>query len=243
MLLDPHIHSEGLGACEIRKMAENGIKKVFSLYFYPIKPLFPQTLIDGFRRLEEFESARCLAFGVELIPGVGIHPRCIPPDYETVLDHLEANDWTLFGEIGLETASEKEVKVFEAQIRIAMAKDIPCVIHTPRAKKRIVTEKTLEILERLSFPPELGVIDHVNFENLDLLLSKDFWIGLTVQTEKLSALEVLRIVEEHGTEKFVVNSDAGFGNENVTAIADVAKLLGKKAEKVCFKNALKFLGV
>lgn len=243
MLLDPHIHSEGLGNCEIRKMAENEIRKVFSLYFYPIKPLFPQTLIDGFRKLEEFEVARCLDFGVEVIPGVGIHPRCIPPDYQTVIDYLDANEWMLFGEIGLETASEKELKVFEAQIRIAIAKDIPCVIHTPRANKRLVTEKTIEILEKLSFPPELGVIDHVNFENLDLLLGKDFWIGLTVQSGKLSAQEVLRILEKYGAEKFLVNSDAGFGNENVTTIADVAKLLGKEAEIVCFKNALKFLGV
>ncbi|MEM0089246.1 MAG: deoxyribonuclease, partial [Archaeoglobaceae archaeon] len=81
------------------------------------------------------------------------------------------------------------------------------------------------------------------FENLDLVLEKDYWIGLTVQLGKLSAQEVANIVEKHGSERFIVNSDSGYGNEFVTAVAEVAKVVAEEAERICLKNAEKFLGV
>jgi predicted metal-dependent TIM-barrel fold hydrolase len=241
MFFDSHVHTEGLGVSELRKMKEAGIERVCSLSFYPIKPHFPQTLIDNFRKMEEFERRRCEALGIEMIPGVGIHPRCIPPNYETVLEHLEAGEWVLFGEIGLENATEEEIDVLTSQLRIAMEKDIPCIIHTPRGNKRAVTEKIIQILEKLSFPAELAVIDHVNYENLDLVVERNYWIGLTVQQGKLLPEDVAEIVKKYGNEKFMVNSDAGYGNEFVNAVAETARLLGKDAGRICFENCRKFL--
>ncbi|MEM0351270.1 MAG: TatD family hydrolase [Archaeoglobaceae archaeon] len=243
MFFDPHVHTEGLGVTELRKMKESGIEKLCTLSFYPIKPIFPQTLIDGFRKLEEFEVRRCKILGIDAIPGIGIHPRCIPSNYRIVLEHLEAGDWNLFGEIGLENASDEEREVFISQLKIAMEKDIPCVIHTPRGNKRVITQKILEILEEINFPPELAVIDHVNFENLEFVVGKEYWIGLTVQLGKLEPKDVVEIVEKFGSEKFILNSDSGYGNEFVNAVAETAKLLGNEAEKICLKNAMKFLGV
>ncbi|MCS7144851.1 MAG: TatD family hydrolase [Archaeoglobaceae archaeon] len=243
MFFDLHVHTEGLGLSDLKRMRESGVSGICSLYFYPIKPLFPQTMIDGFRRLEEFESFRCSILGIEIFPAVGIHPRCIPLDYKTVLEHLEANDWLAFGEIGLEIASDVEREVFRRQLEIAIEKDTACVIHTPSKNKREITEKTLEILRKLDFPGDLAVIDHVNFENLDLIEKSDFWIGLTVQLGKLSSEEAVRIVEKIGGDRCIVDSDAGFGDSVVTTVAETAKILGSEAKKVCFGNAKKFLGV
>ncbi|MDI9610743.1 MAG: TatD family hydrolase [Archaeoglobales archaeon] len=243
MLFDPHVHTEGLGLSDLKKMRECGITHICDLYFYPIKPLFPQTLIDGFRKLREFEKFRCSLADLKMIPAVGIHPRSIPPDYATVLNFLGSNDWDAFGEIGLEIASKEEIDVFEKQLKLAMEKDVPCIIHTPGKNKREITIKTLEILDKLNFPEELAVIDHVNFENLDLVAKRGFWIGLTVQEGKLTKEEAVGIVEEIGEVKCILNSDAGFGNNVLTTVAETAKLLGDKAKKVCFENAKKFLRV
>lgn len=243
MFFDLHVHTEGLGISDLKRMRESGVSELCSLYFYPIKPLFPQTMIDGFRRLEEFESFRCSLVELKMVPAVGIHPRCIPPDYKTVLEHLEANEWFAFGEIGLEVASDVEQEVFERQLEIAIEKDLPCVIHTPSKNKREITVKTLEILEKLNFPQDLAVIDHVNFENLDLISKSDFWIGLTVQIGKLTPEEAVKIVNMVGEEKCIVDSDAGFGHSVVTTVPETAKMLGNLAKKVCFENAKKFLGV
>ncbi len=243
MLFDPHVHTVGIGLSELRKLRESGVTEICNLSFYPIRPLFPQTLIDEFRRLEEFESFRCSLVGIKMFPAVGIHPKCIPPVYLTVIEHLEANDWVAFGEIGLETANEKERDVFRRHLEIAISKDIPCIIHTPSRNKREITEKTLEILKELDFPHELAVIDHVNFENLDLVAKSGFWIGLTVQEGKLSAEEAAKIVREIGEERCIVNSDAGFGHGILNTVAQTARILGIEAKKVCFDNAKKFLGV
>lgn len=243
MFFDPHVHTEGLGLSDLKRMKESGIAELCSLYFYPIKPLFPQTMIDGFRRLEEFESFRCSMVGIKMFPAVGIHPRCIPVDYNTVLEHLEANDWVAFGEIGLETANDVEQEIFRKQLEIALAKDVPCVIHTPSKNKREITEKTLEILIKVSFPEELALLDHVNFENFELIARSNFWIGLTVQQGKLTPEDAVRIMEKIELDRVIVDSDAGFGHSVVTTVADTAKMLGNEAKKVCFENAKKFLGV
>ncbi len=246
MYFDSHLHSEGLGFSDLKKMAEMGIKEVCSLSFYPIKPNFPQTMIDAFRKLIEFETLRCEAAGVKMYPAVGVHPRCIPPDYDTVLKYLESGEWRAFGEIGLEVASDEEVDVLTRQLEIAKKLDVPCIIHTPRSNKRAVTERILEILEKIGFPDELAVIDHVNFENLDMVVKKDYWIGLTVQPGKLSPDDVVRIVSEHGAERFMLNSDVGYRDTEITTVAVAAKRLedsvgGDVARKVAYKNAREFL--
>ncbi|MEG9194656.1 MAG: TatD family hydrolase [Candidatus Methanoglobus sp.] len=243
MLFDPHVHTAGLGLSDLFKLRESGVTEICSLSFYPVRPLFPQTLIDEFRRLEEFENFRCSLASIKMFPAVGIHPRCIPPDHRTVIEHLEANDWIAFGEIGLENASDIEREVFRAQIEIAIAKDIPCIIHTPGRNKREVTEKTLEILRDAGFPEDLAVIDHVSYENLDIVAKSGFWIGLTVQQGKLGPEDAARIVDEIGAERCIVNSDAGFGHGVIDTVARTAEILGDDAGKVCFENARIFLGV
>ncbi len=245
MYFDSHLHSEGLGFSDLKKMAEMGIKEVCSLSFYPIKPNFPQTMIDAFRKLIEFETVRCEAAGVKMYPAVGIHPRCIPPDYDIVLEYLEGGEWTAFGEIGLEIASDEEVDVLTNQLKIAQKLDVPCIIHTPRGNKRAITERILEILEKVDFPDELAVIDHVNFENLDLVAKTNYWIGLTVQPGKLSPDDVVRIVSEHGAERFMLNSDVGYKDTEITTVAVAAKRLEElghlEARRVAYENARKFL--
>lgn len=251
MYFDSHIHSDGLGYSELLMLSNAGIKEVCSLAFYPVKPRYPQTMIDVFRKLVDFETLRCKAAGIKMYPAVGIHPRCIPPDYEFVLQHLEAEteaEWIAFGEIGLELLTNEEIEVFTAQLRIAKKLDIPCIIHTPRSGKVEATVKTLEILEKLNFPQELAVIDHVNFQTLDILMDSGYWIGLTVQPGKLEPDEAARIVAENGSERFMLNSDAGYREVDVTSIVEAAKKVEaatskEEMEKVSLKNARKFLRV
>jgi len=40
------MHSEGKGIIELKAMAERGIKREVSYFYYPIPPLSPKTLID-----------------------------------------------------------------------------------------------------------------------------------------------------------------------------------------------------
>ncbi len=241
-VFDTHIHSEGRSVEDLEEMAKNGIKMALTCAFYPIQPRFPETLIDHFRKLKEYEVERGKVAGMKVYPAMGIHPRCIPPRYERVLEEMD--DCTAFGEIGLESASDIEVEVFREQLKLAKKLDVPCVIHTPRRNKLDVTLKILKILEGLEFPEDLAIVDHATYETVGYILDRGFYAGLTVQVGKLSVEEFVKIVEDFGFERFVVNSDIGFDKgdklSTVKAVRALEETFDKRdVERVAFKNALK----
>jgi predicted metal-dependent TIM-barrel fold hydrolase len=247
-VFDTHIHSEGRSVEDIAKMAEEGIKKAITCAFYPIQPKFPETLIDLFRKLTTFEVERGKSAGMEIYPAIGIHPRCIPPNYRKVIEHMEM-ECVAFGEIGLETGSDLEVEVLEEQLKLAKELDKPCIIHTPRKNKLEVTKKTIEILQKLEFPEDLAVIDHVSRETVKIVLDSGYYAGLTVQPGKLSEEDVYSIVSEFGVERFVINSDTGFDNADMFATTKTVKTLMDKGiakddvKKLAMDNGLKIFRI
>ena len=243
---DTHIHSEGRSVEDLRKMADAGIEFAVTCAFYPIPPEHPETLLDLFRKLEIFEAKRGEKAGMNIFPALGIHPRCIPPKYEVVLPAITRG--VAVGEIGLEEGGEAEVKVFKAQLRIAKENDLPCIIHTPKNNKEIITEKTLEILEAISFPEELAVIDHLSPLTAEEVLKQGYYGGLSVQPGKLTPSQALEIVEKYGPERLMLNSDTGFSESEMDAVAKAGNLMAEKlgrdvAEEVGMKNAKEFFKV
>jgi hypothetical protein len=239
---DTHTHSEGRSFLELREMAERGIKKINSCAFYPVTPLYYGTLIDLFRKLMEFEVSRGSKAGLKIYPAIGIHPRCIPPKWGRVVEYMEENPPTIIGEIGLEEGSELEVEVLTSQLLLAKKLDIPCIIHTPRRNKESITEKTIEILEKLGFPETIAVIDHVSLDTVGMIHRRGYFCGLTVEEGKLSVEDTLEIVEEYEPERLMLNSDSGFSGSEYLSVANTAGHLLEKferdvVEKVCLKNA------
>ena len=241
-LVDTHIHSEGRSVEDLRFMADNGISKAITCAFYPIKPRFPETLMDLFRKLTEYEPERAEKAGMKLYSAIGIHPRCIPENWMKVLDFIaEYSGYTAIGEIGLENAGEEEKEVLMAQLKLAKKLDIPCIIHTPKKNKKPILEKTIEILERISFPEDLALIDHVSVDTVEIVLNKEYWAGITIQPGKLSVEEALSIIDEYGDERLIANSDAGFSESDTLAVKKLYEEC--KNEDVTRKNAEKFFSI
>ncbi len=248
-IYDSHIHSEGRSQKELSEMSNSGIKTVNSCAFYPVRPRYPGTLIDLFRKLEEFETYRGEKAGLKVVPAFGIHPRCIPENWHEVIDFLEESQPKIFGEIGLETAEKAEVEVLKAQLSLAKKLDIPCIIHTPRGNKAEITQKTLKSLEELRFPEQLAVIDHVSLETVSEILNRGYHAGLTVEEGKLSERDVLEIIEKFGPERLMINSDTGFTSlDYLSTVRAVSFLLEKGVEmeeikRIAFENAKEFFRV
>ena len=241
-VFDTHIHSEGRSVEDLEEMRRSGIFKAVTCAFYPIVPRYPETLLDHFRKLSTFEVDRAKSAGMELLPALGIHPRCIPPKHEVVLKNIEEFEFVAFGEIGLETANDLEVEVFVEQLKIAKRLDKPCIIHTPKRGKVEVTEKTLELLQKVGFPGDLAIVDHVTKETIEMVLKAGYFAGLTVQVGKLSVEDVHEIVSKHGFERVVINSDTGFDRADKLATIRAVEYLAEKfeekdVEKLAFKNA------
>ncbi len=238
-VFDAHIHSEGRSVEDLKRMSDAGIKFAVTMAFYPIRPLFAETLIDHFRKLIEFESKRGESAGMKIYAAIGIHPRCIPREWDKVLSYMEeVSGYVAFGEIGLETGSKEEEEVFKSQLMLAKKLDVPCVIHTPRKNKEVIAAKTFEILERIEFPESLCLIDHANEFVAEESLKRGYFVGLTVQVDKLSVEEAVKIVEKFGEDNFVANSDTGFSEADYLAVVKLSKAL--ESEKVLIKNAKKF---
>ncbi len=246
---DAHIHSEGRSVEDLITMSKHHIKAAVTCAFYPIEPRYQETLIDLFRKLSEFEPYRGVKAAMNIYPAIGIHPRCIPPSVDKVLDYMESDGRSVaFGEIGLETADDKEVEVFVQQLKLAKKLDKPCIIHTPKNNKQQVTEKIMSILEELEFPPERAVIDHASTSTVEMILKKGYTAGLTVDEGKLSEQDVAWIVEVFGCDNLLLNSDTGFGSSIMVSVANTARLLEDKfwnevTEKVAWSNALRFFGL
>lgn len=245
---DTHIHSEGRSVEDLTTMSREGIKAAITCAFYPIKPMYQETLIDLFRKLTDFEKYRGKKAGMDIYAAIGIHPRCIPPTYNKVLEVMESMDSIAFGEIGLEDATSEEIEVFESQLKLAKKIDKPCIIHTPRNNKLEITKKTLEILEKIEFPESLAVIDHVSVETVEMVLKGSYTAGLTVQPGKLEENEVVSIVEKYDFENFVLNSDTGFSPSDMIAVVKTANILverfdKKDVEKVAWDNGMEFFRI
>ena len=145
------------------------------------------------------------------------------------------------GEIGLEDGTDEEREVLKAQLLLAKKLDIPAIIHTPRKNKAAILEKTLEILDSVSFPEDLALIDHNSVETVKVVLERGYWAGITVQPGKLSVEEAVKVVEEFGDERLVANSDTGFSESDMLAVKKFYDAC--RNERVARKNAERFFGI
>ncbi len=211
-MIDSHVHSVFRSFEDFEALSFTGLTDVVSLAFYPVIPSGSTTLIDHFRHIIEAEPVRLSGSYIRVHPAIGVHPRCIPPDVQSVFKYMKkvVDNCVAVGEVGLELATNMELEVLREQLKLSKEKDLPAIIHTPRKEKRIITAKIIDVLREIGYFNV--VIDHVNFENIDLVADLDVYIGLTVQRSKLNPEDLFKIVEEYvisNPEKFILNTDLG----------------------------------
>jgi len=246
---DAHIHSEGRSSEDLEFMASEGVKRAITCAFYPIIPKHQGTLIDHFRKLITFEKERGARAGMEIYPAIGVHPRCIPPQFDKILEFMEKDEESIaFGEIGLERGGKIEKDVLIIQLKIAEKLDKPCIIHTPKNNKLEMTKEIIKVLEDLNFPMERVILDHATPETVEIILKRGYHAGLTVEEGKITPEDVVRIVKEYGTKNLIINSDTGFAPSMKIAVAQTTRILlenfnEKTVSKLVWDNANKFFEI
>ncbi|MHA1129228.1 MAG: TatD family hydrolase [Candidatus Helarchaeota archaeon] len=254
-IIDTHIHSIFRPTQFFKKYRTLGVESVITVAFYPIKPLYSQTLEDLFRWMVEHETNRLKKQGISCYCGIGIHPRSIPDNieqsiYETMKNAIQLPDVVALAEIGLEKGLRTEIEVLEKQMALAKkSRDFPVILHTPGKNKRKITMDLLELVER--FDISTGVIDHVSPENIDLALNTKLNIGLTIQIGKLTIEQFLIIIQEYPNEihRFVINGDVGIDFANKFSVPQAIQRLrelgidNKIIEQISYKNAEKLFKI
>jgi len=250
MLIDTHVHADGMSIDELKQMVDSGVTHAITCAYYPIVPQYPQTLIDLYHKLIKFDVVRAQDLGLKLYVAIGIHPRSIPEKgYDKAIDAMKSlseNDFVVaYGEVGLEKARTKELRVLEKQAELANEYDIPLIVHTPREKKLEITKKTLSLLNKSKISTNLVVIDHVTPETIPLVHDAGYGIGLTIQHGKLDVDTAANLIVNYEDDLIVLNSDSGFRKSDTTTVSKVLRELKENGanqsliEKVAFKNAIR----
>lgn len=249
MIIDAHLHADCRPVEDFKNMNMAGVNAIVSCAYDPLDMNKSNVSFEHFNRIINRETKRVENEGIKLFCAVGVHPRAIPIDYDKVIEklpeYLEKNNVIAIGEIGLERADELEQEVFIKQLKLADENDYNIIVHTPRTNKIEVTKKIIELLDE-HINPKLVQLDHVDFSIIDSLIDKDYTLGITIQPLKMSTEETVKMLEEYGYDKFVLDSDISYAPSNPMSLPETKHELEKNGvnknsiDKVMYKNVLKF---
>jgi uncharacterized protein len=251
-MIDAHIHADTRPYEDFEKMVIAGVNIAIACAHDPLRMTTADVLFDHFHRLINNDVKRANANGLKLYLALGIHPRSISADFERVLEALpqivQKESVVAIGEIGLETTSEEEINIFKMQLQLAEELNEKVVVHTPRTNKKEVTQTTKSIILE-NIDPSRVLIDHVDFNIVDDLIDQDFMLGLTVQPQKMTPDDAMKILEEYGCKRFVLNSDISSSPSDSLSVPKTVhqmRLNGfkeKEIEMVSQRNASSFFKI
>ncbi len=251
-MIDTHIHADSRSSEDFEKMYLAGINTAVTCAFYPYKLPNEVVLLNHLERILEYDSQRAKNYGIDLKVALGIHPSntTINPQliYDNIYHWIENNKIVAIGEIGLENLTENEINIFKRQLEIGDETQTPVIIHTPRKNKAEVLKEITEIVPAY-IDPELVVIDHINPSVVDNVIDEGYTLGLTVQPKKMDKEDAIAILDQHGFDKFLLNSDISNMPSDPLSVPKTVRELEKQdykkeeIEKVAFKNAENFFNL
>jgi predicted metal-dependent TIM-barrel fold hydrolase len=121
------------------------------------------------------------------------------------------------------------------------------MIHLPHNNKVEGMNKMKKIFESGNYDFKKILIDHNTEETIKMTLELGAWAGLSVYpVTKLSPERVIKIVNQHGSERIMVNSAADWGVSDPLSVPLTAREMRKNScksvdiERVTFLNAFEF---
>lgn len=196
-------------------------------------------------------------------PMMGMHPCSINENYnndlETIFELFEKHNFIAVGEIGLDYYWSKnfvneQKNAFIEQIRFALKKNLPIVVHC-----RDAFDDILDILEQEQNGSLKGVLHCFsgNYSQAKRLADIGFKLGIGgVVTFKNGGLD--KVIEQFDIENFIVETDSpylapapfrGKRNESayieyvVTKLSEVFSLTKQQVEEATYKNACQLFDI
>lgn len=172
---------------------------------------------------------------------LGIHPLCVAAVRDDALDALRAaiiaalDDprFVAIGEIGIDLfirdiatgeLLERQLRFFEAQLRLAAEFDLPVLMHVRRSQDQI-----LKRLRRIAVPGGIAHAFNGSIQQAETFVRLGFALGLGGAMTYARALQIRRHARDFGLEHLVLETDAPdippawlHGQERRNAPAEVA---------------------
>ena len=153
------------------------------------------------------------------------------------------------GEIGFDAMTAAEEEALTAQLALAAADELPVLVHTPHRDKLAGTRRTLELVEQSDLPEEHVLIDHNNELTVGEVHGTGCWVGFSIYPNtKMDEYRMVRILEEHGTERMLINSACDWGVSDPLKVSKTVAAMRAAGfddddiEQVVWRNPVEFFG-
>lgn len=256
-IIQPHYHAIARTAQDYERMAMSGVVAVCEPAFWAgFDRRFPETFIDYFVQIAEFEPTRAAQYGIRHFCWVAVNPKEAenPELTREVLrampEFLEKPTCLGVGETGLHKSTRNEIDSLQAHVELAMAHGQLVLIHTPHLSDKAHGTKTvLEVLAGLDIDRSRVWIDHVEEHTVKSVLDAGYWAGMTLYpVTKCSSRRAVDILEKYGTERLLVNSSADWGPSDPFTLQECILEYRRRghslreAVEVFHNNPCRFLG-
>jgi predicted metal-dependent TIM-barrel fold hydrolase len=219
--IEPHIHMVSRITDDYERMAWAGCVALTEPAFWAgFDRGSPEGFYDYFRQLTDYEPKRAARFGIDHYTWLCINPKEAedPTFARKVMAYIPQfiNEPNVLGigEIGLNKNTKNELAILDEHIQIAAEYDQLILVHTPHLEDKLKgTKLVLDALQRHGgIDPNRVCIDHVEEHTVDMVLKEGYWAGMTLYpNSKCTPQRAVDIIEQHGTERLMVNSAGDWG--------------------------------
>ncbi|RQW91764.1 TatD family hydrolase [Micromonospora chalcea] len=254
-IFDPHIHMASRTTDDYERMAAAGVRALVEPAFWLGQPRTSvDSFVDYFDSLIGWEPFRAGQFGIRHHATVALNPKeANDPRCRPVLDllprYLDKDGVVAVGEIGYDAMTPAEDAALAGQLALAVAYDLPALVHTPHRDKARGVRRTLDVVAESDIAPERVLVDHLNEVTVGLVRDTGCWLGFSIYPEtKMSPPRMVELLKRYGTERMLVNSAADWGRSDpllTRATGEAMQLAGFSADdvdRVLWRNPVEFYG-
>jgi hypothetical protein len=220
-IFDPHIHMTSRTTDDYEAMHAAGVRALVEPAFWLGQPRTGVgSFLDYFDALVGWEPFRAAQFGIRHHCTIALNPKeANDPRCAEVLDvvprYLAKDGVVAVGEVGYDSMTAEEESAFQRQLQMAVEADLPVLVHTPHRDKAAGTRRTLDVVRESGIAPERVVVDHLNEMTVAMVRDAGCWTGFSIYPDtKMDEHRMVRILQEHGTERVLVNSAADWGRSD-----------------------------
>lgn len=254
-IFDPHIHMTSRTTDDYERMHAAGVRALVEPAFWLGQPrTHVASFVDYFDALVGWERFRAAQFGIvhhctiALNPKEANDPRCT--EVLDVLPRYLAKDGVVaVGEIGFDSMTTEEEKAFVRQLELAVEFELPAMVHTPHRDKEAGTRRTLELVEASGIGAHRVVVDHLNEMTVGAVADSGCWMGFSIYPDtKMDEHRMVRILQERGLERVLVNSAADWGRSDPLKTAKTGQAMldagfsEDDVDRVLWRNPVEFFG-
>ncbi len=253
-IFDPHYHATSRTTTDYEALYAAGVRAVLEPAFWLGQPRTNSgSFADYFDALIGWEPYRAAQFGIQHRCALALNPKeagdlRFADDVLDMLPAYLAKDAVVaVGEVGYDSATPQEDKIFAAQVQLAVDFDLPVLVHTPHRDKLSGTRRTLALLRESGIPAHRVLIDHLNEATVPEVIDTDHWMGFSIYPDtKMDPARMARLLTTYGTTRMLVNSAADWGRSDpLTTVRTAHAMLGAgftmhDVDQVMWRNPVAF---